>query len=120
MSVGDYSRVFSSPPTTSNHFVRWQPPLSGFVKLNFDGSIKNSSAAGGFILRKWTGKLLKVEASSYGKISVLVAEAGALRDRVSSVIQAGFKRIVIKGDNQIETQALRGNIHIPWKTFARG
>jgi len=95
--------------------MRWYPPLPGFVKLNFDGSLINSSAAGGFIIRDWTGKLVKACATYYGNTSILVAEARALRDGLRLAIQAGFNNIVIEGDNKIVIHALKGKIHIPWQ-----
>ena len=80
MSVDNFFRGPPSPPITSIHLVRWHPPSPGFVKLNFDGSLINSAATGGFIIRDWTGKLVKAEAGYYGETSILVAEARALRD----------------------------------------
>jgi len=107
MSVDHFFRGPSSSPTPSLHMVRWHPPSPGFVKLNFDGSLINLSAAGGFIIRDWTGKLVKAEASYYGDTSILVAEARALRDGLRATIQAGFKKIAIEGDNKILIQALK-------------
>ena len=78
--VDHYFRVSSSSPTTSIHLVKRYPPPQGFVKLNFDGSLINSSAAGGFIIWDWTGRLVKADATCYSDTSILVAEAIALRD----------------------------------------
>jgi len=79
--------------------VRWVPPQPGIVKLNFDGSCQNSAAAGGFIQRDWTGKILKVGAANFGRASSLVAEARALKNGVLLAIQEGFSKISIEGDN---------------------
>ena len=91
------------------------PPPPGFIKINFDGSLLNSSAAGGYVLRDWTGKLLKVGVANYGHTSITVAEARALKDGASVAIQAGYRRLLIEGDNTIVIQALAGNIQVPWK-----
>ena len=115
MSVDHYSRGSSSSPGTPSHLVRWYPPPPGFVKLNFDGSLINSSAAGGFIIRDWTGRLIKAGATYYGDTSILVAEARALRDGLRLAIQAGFTNIIIEGDNKTVIQALKGMVHVPWK-----
>ena len=37
-----------------------------------------------------------------------MAEDRAFRDRVNAVVQAGFKKTIIEGDNQIVIQALKG------------
>ena len=95
--------------------MRWYPPPPGFVKLNFDGSLIHSSAAGGFIIRDWTGRLIKAGATYYGDTSILVAEARALRDGLRLAIQANFKNIVIEGHNRIVIHALKVKIHVPWQ-----
>jgi len=87
----------------------------GSVKLNFDGSFQHSSAAGGFIIRGWGGNLIKAGAAHYGDATILVAEARALRDGVRAVVEAGFKKVVIEGDNAIVIQALQGRCKVPWQ-----
>ena len=104
LSVDHFLKGPSSSPPTSPHLVRWHPPSPGFVKLNFDGSLINSSATGGFIIRDWTGKLVKVRANYYGDTSILVAEARTLHDGLRLAIQAWLRKIVIEGDNKIMVQ----------------
>ena len=82
MSVDHFFRGPSSSPTTSIHIVRCYPPSPGFVKLNFDGSLINLSAIGGFIILDWTGKLIKAGVSYYDNTSIFVAEAKALQDEL--------------------------------------
>jgi len=101
--------------TDSSFFVRWRAPPMGSVKLNFDGSFQHSSAAGGFIIRGWGGNLIKAGAAHYGDATILVAEARALRDGVRAVVEAGFKKVVIEGDNAIVIQALQGRCKVPWQ-----
>ena len=72
--------------------------MEGVVKINFDGSCIDLSAARGFILRDWMGKVLKVGAANYGLSSCLVAKAWALKDGVLLAVQA-----------------LQGKIQVPWK-----
>ena len=90
----DYSRRgSSSPPLKPFHLARWNPPPPGFVKINFDGSLSNSSVAGGYVISDWTGKLLQAGTANYGTTSMVVAEARALRDGVSAAIQSGFNSL---------------------------
>jgi len=57
------------------------------------------SAVGGFIIRDWTGKLIKAEAAHYGESSILVVDARALRDGVEEPANARFTRLFIERDN---------------------
>ena len=50
MSVDDFFQGNSSTPTKTFKFVRWQSPIPGRIKFNFDGSLKCNSAAEGYIL----------------------------------------------------------------------
>ena len=90
-------------------------PPRGSVKLNFDGSLHYSSAAGGFIIRDWAGKLIKAGAVSYGDASILVAEAQALRDGLHEAAKLGIKNILIEGVNALVIKALQGTLCTPWK-----
>jgi len=44
-----------------------------------------------------------------------VAEARALQDGVRAVVDSGFKRVLIEGDNSSVIQALQGRITVPWQ-----
>ena len=92
--------------STSNIIVRWNAPPPGAVKLNFDGSLSYSSAAGGFIIRDWSGHLIKAGAAHYGESSILIAEARALRDGVKVVAELRVKHLFIEGDNATVIRAL--------------
>jgi len=46
MLLEDYFGGPSSTPTSTNKFIRWQPPILGVVKINFDGSLQNNLAGG--------------------------------------------------------------------------
>jgi len=100
---------------SSHHFVRWHSPPIKFIKLNFDGSLINKSTVVNFILRDWTGKLIKAGAAHYGEASILVAKAHALKNGVIAAIQAGYQNMIIEGDNNTVIQALQGIFHVPWQ-----
>ena len=75
----------------------------------------NYSAAGGYIIRDWTGKLLKVGANPCGHTSILVAKVRALRDGIEAALQARFTKLCTEGDNLIVMQALTGKSIVLWK-----
>jgi len=104
--------------STSNLIVRWNAPPLGVVKINFDGSLSQNSTAGGFIIRDWTGKVIKAGAAHYREPSILVAEARTLRDEVKAVANARFKRVLIEGDHATVNRTLRGEASSPWQIAA--
>ena len=115
MSVDDFFQGTSSTPFKTHQFIRWQPPNPFWIKLNFDGSLQNTSTVGGFILRDWRGASLMTGASNYGASSILVAEGRTLRDGVHAAIMVGYSRLQIEGDNLIVIEALQGKAAIPWR-----
>ncbi|XP_021852648.2 uncharacterized protein [Spinacia oleracea] len=106
----------SSPPTTSQPIiVRWFPPPPGAFKLNFDGSRKDSSAAGGIIIRDSTGKAIIAKSFNFGDSQVYMAEALALHKGIQEAINRGIKDIYIEGDNLLVINSLSGTWKPPWK-----
>ena len=63
------------PSSKPISLISWAKPPGGFIKINFDGSLINFSAAGWFIFQDWTSKPVKAWAIYYGQSSILVAEA---------------------------------------------
>jgi len=90
-------------------------PPPGVVKLNFDGCLSHHSAADGFIIRDWSGQLIKAGAAHYGESGILVMEARALRDGVIAAAHLGIKHLLIGGDNATVIRALQGEVSPPWQ-----
>ena len=88
--------------------MRWNAPPLGVVKLNFDDSLSHKSAAGGFIIKDWSGQLLKAGAAHHGECGILATEARALRDGVKAAAYLGIKHLLIEGDNATVIRTLRG------------
>lgn len=114
MSECSSTRGANHQRSTSNLIVWWNAPPQGFVKLNFDRSLFQNFAAGGFIICDQASNLRKAGAAPYGDTSILVAEARALRDGLREVIKAGFQFLLIEGDNSTVIQAIKGATHTPW------
>ena len=91
------------------------PPDPEVVKLNFDDSNNHYSATRGFILRDWTGKVIKLGTTNYGQSLSLVAEARALKDGLCMAIQTGYSTKCVEGDNLIVIQASKGLQQVPWQ-----
>jgi len=76
---------------------------------------KLQNAAGGYIIRDWSGHLIQAGAFNLGAASILIAEATAMRNGVRAALEAGFNNIHIEGDNKILIQAVQGRIQPPWE-----
>jgi len=81
--------------------MQWQPPPPGSVKINFDSSLQNNSGMSGYIIRDCT--------------LIILAEAPALRDGVNEACAAGYKKLIIEGDNLVIIRALLGTTSTPWQ-----
>jgi len=81
----------------------------------FYGSENSQGAAGGFLIRDWTGRFLQAASFNLGAMSVLVAEATTMRNRIKAAVQAGFTDIHIKGNNRILIQAVQRKVQVPWE-----
>ncbi|KAI5347853.1 hypothetical protein L3X38_000740 [Prunus dulcis] len=66
--------------------IKWKPPPRGWVKLNFDGSIRNNVAASDFVIRDFDGHVLLAGAKNIGDNTIFVAECMALRDGLAYAI----------------------------------
>ena len=115
LSVDDYYIGCPFGPVSKNKIAQLEPPPIGRVKLNFDGSVLHTSATGGYIIRDWRGTILRARSHQYGCTSVIMAEARALRDGVQAATVAGYKDIIVEGDNQLIINALLGTISTTWQ-----
>ena len=105
----------SHPAPKPSFFISWAKLPGGFIKINFDGSKSSSSAAATFVIRDWIGRFLQGGNTNLEEVSVLVIEATAMRNAVPAAVQAGYRALVLEGDNQIFIKVLRGEIQIPWE-----
>ncbi|XP_061993617.1 uncharacterized protein LOC133711526 [Rosa rugosa] len=97
----------NSQPKLSKYFqVKWQPPNSEQVKLNFDGFVRNGSATIGFVIWNSDGNPLVVANKRLGHSSVLIAEAIALRDGLHTVLLHHYPNISVEGDSKLATDRL--------------
>ena len=73
-----------------------------FVKLNFDGSVKqNGLASGGFVVRNHLGSILDMDGLLFGTQTPIMSEALSLRARVKRCKNLGFRNVIIEGDSKI-------------------
>jgi len=97
------------------HLIGSTLPRGGFIKINFDGSKSIAGAAAGFVLRSWQKGFIKAGSRFLEHASILVAEVTAMRDGISTALQAGFRQLEVEGDNQIVIKAVQKQIQAPWQ-----
>jgi len=97
------------------HLIGWPLPRGGYIKINFDGSKSVAGAAVGFVICSWQGGFIKAGSRFLEQASILIAEATAMRDGISTALQAGFRRLEVEGDNQIVIKAVQKQIQVPWQ-----
>lgn len=113
--------VYIPSSTVSNHVftsrtIKWSPPPSDFIKLNFDGSVfQNSQAAAGFIIRNDKGIHIVASAKHLGYSNILCAEAFALRAGLLVASLHQFFKIKVEGDSKVLIDCLNNRTNIPWR-----
>ncbi|KAI5318234.1 hypothetical protein L3X38_037942 [Prunus dulcis] len=81
--------------------IKWEPPPTGWIKLNFDGLVHNEVATTGFVSRNWDGHVMLAGVKKIGQTSITVAECLALRDGLTYTVHKGWRKIMLKGDSKV-------------------
>ncbi|KAI5324042.1 hypothetical protein L3X38_033115 [Prunus dulcis] len=92
----DFFKNNSTPPLRpkGDLSIKWKPPPPDWMKLNFDGSVREHMAASGFVIRDWNGNVRLAGAKKLGQVLITVAECLALRDGLAHAINNGWSKIV--------------------------
>lgn len=89
--------------------MKWSPPPSGFIKLNFDkasrGNLGKSSIAA--ILRNWKGEFISATCGTIPYGTNNVAELKALSVGLKIASELSISQIVIESDSMITISALK-------------
>ena len=90
------------PPRTSISF-KWEPPESGWIKLNIDGASNSNlgRAGGGGLLRNSDDNWIRGFSRSMGTCSSLMVELWALKDGLYLAKELGFSSIYIEVDAKL-------------------
>lgn len=81
---------------------KWNPPVHGFSKLNFDGSaVKNRSASIDFVIRNEKGCPIFAGARKVTTNHVPITEALAFREGLQSMLRQNFLKIQVEGDSKL-------------------
>ncbi|XP_057857718.2 uncharacterized protein LOC131066864 [Cryptomeria japonica] len=104
-------------PKTNKKLIRWIPPRSDWVKLNFDGAYRGNLGPTGIgaVIRNSSGILLGGLFGSLGLATNNETEIRALAVRVDLCVQKGHDKICIEGDSQIIINGVTKSGFLNWK-----
>ncbi|ONI13791.1 hypothetical protein PRUPE_4G245300 [Prunus persica] len=94
--------------------IKWHPPPTGWIKINFDGSLMNSQGSIGFVIRNCDGHVLLAGSNNVGENSINVAESIALWDGLAVAIERGWDQIVVEGDSKLVIDSILKKASPPW------
>ena len=97
LSLTYISLTISSLPSckpTPKVYVQWRPLPQGYCKLNFDGSVVESSASAGVVIRNSAGHVLAAQAYHFGHTSTLVVEAWGLCNGLISTQNLNMQKTI--------------------------
>jgi len=119
------ARLFNIPFQTKKvdirQEVKWCPPPSNVIKINFDGSAIGSHPCGavGIVLRDSNASFLGAIASNIGPASALEAEFSACMLAIEKAKELHLTNICLESDSLIVVKAFQTNSRVPWRMRAR-
>ncbi|KAF7845007.1 putative ribonuclease H protein At1g65750 family [Senna tora] len=94
-------KITAHIPQRITRFVGWQPPRTGGVKCNVDGSVHgvHHSATCGGVIRDEAGNVLLAFSRNLGSYSITWAELHDIFDGLDLLSSRGFKTIELDSDS---------------------
>lgn len=89
----------------------WTPPPPEFAKLNTDGSVVQSNAAAGGIIRDNRGGWVAGFSMNIGPSTVHESELWGLRQGLFLALQIGLRKLIVEMDSLQIIQALTQTVH---------
>ncbi|CAL8155173.1 unnamed protein product [Prunus armeniaca] len=81
--------------------IKWKPPPSGWVKLNFDGSIRNGSMAIGFVIRDSDGQFYWLLLRTLVTIPFLSQNVLLYGIALRMQLIEGGVKVLVEGDSKL-------------------
>ncbi|CAL8999139.1 unnamed protein product [Prunus brigantina] len=94
--------------------IKWHPPPTSWIKINFDGSLMNSQASIGYVIRNCNGHVLLANSNNIGENSINAVESVALRDGLATAIERGWDQIMVEGDSKLIIDSILKKASPPW------
>lgn len=83
-----------------NYLVRWNLSDISYVKISFNGQVRNGNGISEYIIRNRTGILIVDGVFKIRNVLIIMEEVIILRNGVK-VYELGFRKLEIEGDNNI-------------------
>ena len=110
--LSNYQAKYPSKMKQPKENVKWQPPVEGLYKTNYDGAVftESGEAGIGIIVRDARGEVIAALAEKilYPR-SVDVLEALAARRAVKFAVELGLSSSIIEGDSEVVYRALQAS-----------
>lgn len=107
-----------SPPSplkpSGEPTIKWKMPPRHWIKVNFDGSVRDNMTATSFVIWDWNGNVRLAGAKNLGHVSINVAECLALRDGLAHAINNGWRKVLIEGDSKFVIDCINNKVSVPW------
>ncbi|KAG8474149.1 hypothetical protein CXB51_033836 [Gossypium anomalum] len=103
--------IFSYSSVTHRTLI-WQPPISGFIKLNFDASFLDNSkiSISAVLARDEEGQILGACTYPIADVAdAFVAEARACERALYFALDMGFRNLIVEGDSLTVIKKLISN-----------
>ncbi|KAK9997512.1 hypothetical protein SO802_022198 [Lithocarpus litseifolius] len=106
-SLKDFQLSSLSPPKAPSHTsdIKWLPPPSNWVKINFDGATFNESSSAGL------GAIIR---NDMGLVMAAFTQPIPLPTSVE--MELGFNKIIVEGDSEVIIKALNNGV-LPSSSF---
>lgn len=99
--------------------VKWWPPQSGLLKVNFDGALfaEENIAGLGVIIRNDSGLVMAALSQQIPLLaSVEMVEVLAARRALWFAKELGFQRLIVEGDSEAIINSINGD-YMAWSEF---
>ncbi|KAH0706264.1 hypothetical protein KY285_010766 [Solanum tuberosum] len=103
-------------PCFISRWVRWNPLIEGWWKVNTNGASKGNSglSAAVFCIRHSNGNLVVARGSKLPDTTNLVAEVVAIREALQYSWEKGYNNIIVETNLLALVHMLNGVWNIPW------
>lgn len=99
-------QISPSETNTCLHHIKWNPS-PGFIKLNFDGSVRMEKEVVAFVLRNEEGQPVDASAFNLDCTTIPVVEAVALKESLLYARRKGFRNLMVEWDSMLVIHGAR-------------
>ncbi|GLJ11789.1 hypothetical protein SUGI_0177080 [Cryptomeria japonica] len=97
--------------------IKWIPPPSRFLKMNFDGACRGNLGEFGFgaIIRDEFGDMMGAKYGLLGVSTNNIAEVSALEAGLEWCVEKGAHKVMVEGDLQVILNGISNQRFMDWK-----